>query len=81
MGDPLTDGFHDSRKLVSLNHRVGGEGMLAMIHMDIRTADTDPADPQQDLTRTRDWLRNIPEFNLSRFNHDSLSHYSSSAHS
>ncbi|MBA7646320.1 hypothetical protein ES703_54082 [subsurface metagenome] len=66
---------------MSLDHRVGGEGMLATIHMDIRTANADPLDPQQDLTRSREWFRHLPELNFTWFSHDGLSHGFNSSYS
>ena len=64
--------------LVTLCDGISGEGMLAMVDMYIRTADTDTHDSDQYLSLRRDGTRRLPEFDDAGCRHNLLQHIHSS---
>jgi hypothetical protein len=73
-GDVLADGLDDPGELMSLDDRIRGEGMPAMVDVDIGSADADPPDADQNLARIRRGLGDISEFDDPGLGHDGLSH-------
>lgn len=69
LGDALAHGGDGAAGLVSLGDGILGEGMLAVVDVNIRAADADLLDLDQHLSRL--YLRNG---NLAKFDHAGLGH-------
>jgi hypothetical protein len=74
--DPFSDAFNDPRKLMALDHGIGCEGMFPVIDVDVRTADPDASDADENLSPARRGLGDVPELDRSRSDHDGLFHAS-----
>ncbi len=60
---------------MALDHRIGREWVFAVIDVDIRTADSDAPDADENLLPARQRLGNFPELDRSRIDHNGLFHY------
>ena len=63
-----------TRELVALDNRVGSVRMSAVVDVKIGAADSDAANPQQDIFRPEARFRDNREFNFTRADHGGAKH-------
>jgi hypothetical protein len=64
-----------SAEFVALNNRIGSVRMLSVVNVDVRSADSNPADAQQNVVIADGWPGHFRKFDFSRTRHGGAKHF------